>query len=150
MWRSNCDKYFCQILSVVIGSFAKKCHTIAAHHHDPTILSPQSSSEPTRRDVFEGMKAYAKNQQLPRMVTFNGLMWRILRHNERNPCLEVISRLGNDRLAICLKGTKPPGLLEFEVMIHSFASLHDSVDEQRNAAKFPMGNGKKIMFAVRS
>ena len=39
----------------------------------------------------------------------------------------MISRLGNDRLAICLKGTKPPGLLEFEVMIHSFASLRDMI-----------------------
>ena len=48
------------------------------------ILSPQSNS-PTRREVFEGMKAYAKSQQLPRMVTFNALVWRILRHNERNP-----------------------------------------------------------------
>ena len=51
------------------------------------ILSPQSSGfEPTRREVFEGMKAYAKSQKLPRMVTFNALVWRILRHNERNPC----------------------------------------------------------------
>ena len=43
------------------------------------ILSPQSSSEPTN--------TYAKSQQLPRMVAFNGLVWRILRHNEKNPCL---------------------------------------------------------------
>ena len=51
------------------------------------ILSPESSGfEPTRREVFEGMKAYAKSQKLPRMVTFNALVWRILRHNERNPC----------------------------------------------------------------
>ena len=46
------------------------------------ILSPKSSGfEPTRREVFEGMKAYAESQELPPMVTFNALVLRILRHN---------------------------------------------------------------------
>ena len=44
-----------------------------------------SSTEDSIEDTFEGMKSYAKQQQLPVMRTFNGLVWTILRHKDKSP-----------------------------------------------------------------
>ena len=44
-----------------------------------------SECEYSIEEIFEAMKSYAKQQQLPVMQTFNGLVWSIVRQNNMSP-----------------------------------------------------------------
>ena len=49
------------------------------------VLTGGLDSAYSNEELFQAMKLYAKQQQLPVMRNFNGLAWRILRHNDRSP-----------------------------------------------------------------
>eukprot|EP00438_Fugacium_kawagutii_P005311 Skav231741 [mRNA] locus=scaffold638:238582:239667:- [translate_table: standard] len=50
-----------------------------------SVISAGSDSGYDKQETFEAMKHLARQQQLPAMRTFNGLAWRLLRHNSRDP-----------------------------------------------------------------
>ena len=49
------------------------------------VLTAGLDSAYSNEEMFQAMKLYAKQQQLPVMRNFNGLAWQILRHNDRSP-----------------------------------------------------------------
>ena len=54
------------------------------------VLCGVTSRDICQREVFEGMKLYVRKRGLPSMQTFNGLLWRILRHTKKNDSTKTL------------------------------------------------------------
>ena len=67
----------------VLKKQASAMQTVVLTLQKANALPQKTDLKYSTEDVFEAMKEYAKKCQLPRMQTFNGLRYRILRHIER-------------------------------------------------------------------